>query len=650
MPPSEAAPGYRPDIQGLRAVAVLLVLGYHLSPARLTGGFVGVDVFFVISGYLITGQLYRELATTGRISLTRFWERRARRLLPAALLVLAVCTALTAVVVPTTQWDQTLRQIVASALYWQNWALASDAVAYSAQGNTATVVQHYWSLSVEEQFYVGWPILVLLVAWALRHRGPAVRRRGLLALLTVVTLVSFAWSVSLTRTDPDAAYFVTQTRVWEFSVGALLAVVLAGAGRTDAAAHRRAGWVLGWVGAGAVAASALLLDESSAFPGWIALLPVLGTAAVLAVGGLDAPGSVGRALRIRPARFLGDISYAVYLWHWPLIVAVPLVTGASLSRWDKGGVLLATLLLAWLSTRYVEQPVRVRRSRPGRRWQALVVTAAAMALVAGAAVQLQLSLDRQVAAERARAAEALSDPGVTGCLGPPALDPDNGCETPTGSGPLLVSPEVTSRQNTQEAFLGCQGDQDRRVVVSCTLGEREDPVRTVALVGDSHATMWFPALDRLGRERGWRIRTYSRSSCPFTEAVRLLPASEATPAKQEVCAWANERVSKRLVGDPEVDTVFVAAFSSAYQWRLDARREGPGAAEAGFRRAWAPLVQAGKQVVALRDVPVVKERVNTPDCLLASSGDPMACALPRGEALLPDAEATAASVDAKGCT
>jgi peptidoglycan/LPS O-acetylase OafA/YrhL len=156
----ESDRGYRPEIQGLRALAVLLVVGYHLSPTRLSGGYVGVDVFFVISGYLITAHLHREVETTGRLRLGRFWARRARRLLPASLLVLGCSAVFMAIVLPTTLWDQTIRQITASALYWQNWALAADAVDYSARGNSPTLVQHYWSLSVEEQIYLVWPLVL----------------------------------------------------------------------------------------------------------------------------------------------------------------------------------------------------------------------------------------------------------------------------------------------------------------------------------------------------------------------------------------------------------------------------------------------------------------------------------------------------------
>ena len=329
------ASGFCLDIQGLRAIAVSMVVIYHLRPSLLPGGFAGVDVFFVISGYLITGHLWRGYRKTGSVSLLDFWGRRARRLVPAAALVLLVTWLVARVAEPVTELPDIAVQIRASALYFQNWQLASEAVNYLQSEGPATPVQHFWSLSVEEQFYLVWPLLfgaaalvAIVVARARGGRGghhrprrqpspAAARRAGLVTVAVLTTALvgcSLAYSVYDTRTNPAAAYFVTTTRMWELGVGGLLAMVPDTYGRRIG----RQGW-LGWAGLAAVMVAAFTLSGTSPFPGWIALLPVLGAAAMIAGGSAD--GRLGPAplTSARPLVFLGGISYSLYLWHWPII-------------------------------------------------------------------------------------------------------------------------------------------------------------------------------------------------------------------------------------------------------------------------------------------------------------------------------------------
>jgi peptidoglycan/LPS O-acetylase OafA/YrhL len=278
----------RADIQAMRAIAVAAVFAYHLAPERVPGGFTGVDVFFVISGFLITGNLIREADATGRIDVWRFWSRRMRRLLPASLLVLAVCAVATYMVVPGNLWRPFFREIAASTLYVQNWALAGDSVDYLAAENTPSPVQHYWTLSAEEQFYVVTPLLLvgLLVVAGWIHA----RRRVLLGGLATVAAASFAWSVWLTSSDPPAAYFVTTTRAWEFCAGALLLFAPLPRGRLAARLAVAGGVAL-------VILASVVLSSSVPFPGAVAALPVLGAVALIwggerpAGGGPDSPRS-----------------------------------------------------------------------------------------------------------------------------------------------------------------------------------------------------------------------------------------------------------------------------------------------------------------------------------------------------------------------
>jgi peptidoglycan/LPS O-acetylase OafA/YrhL len=342
---------HRTDIQGLRALAIVLVVGFHLWPRRLPGGFVGVDVFFVISGYLITGQLLRDEPTGGR-DLGVFWVRRIRRLLPAALTVIVAVLFATWLFGPVSQWRKTGLQAMSSAVYLQNWQLApSSTVAGDPQ---PTALQHYWSLSVEEQFYLLWPILLLCCVLLGRRL-----RRGLLLIARVamglVAVGSIAFSLWFTRTHPAPAYFVTPTRMWELALGGLTAAAV----RPVVPASRRGRMLRGtavWLGFAAIGFAATTY-HAGRVPVVPALVPVLGTAAVIAadVGRGPTPNSL---LRLPPVQYLGNISYSVYLWHWPLIVLVPMVSGHEMTNARKVGVVVGALVLAGVTRRQIEDRFR----------------------------------------------------------------------------------------------------------------------------------------------------------------------------------------------------------------------------------------------------------------------------------------------------
>ena len=226
--PEHAEPSrFIPHVQGLRAIAVLAVVLYHFWPARFSGGYVGVDIFFVISGFLITSHLMRELTATGSLRLGQFWARRARRLLPASLLVLLFCAlvAMSPYLTPTSALPNEVREILASTFYVENWYLALNSADYLNHSGDPTTVQHYWSLSLEEQFYVMWPLLMLLAAWIGVKWFRGARRRAVITTLAVVSVLSFVFCVVFTMTNPAPAYFVTFGRMWQFGVGAMVALV-----------------------------------------------------------------------------------------------------------------------------------------------------------------------------------------------------------------------------------------------------------------------------------------------------------------------------------------------------------------------------------------------------------------------------------------
>ncbi|TQL03662.1 acyltransferase family protein [Cellulomonas sp. SLBN-39] len=578
--------GVRPEIQALRAIAVLAVVLFHLWPGAVPGGYVGVDVFFVISGFLITGHLARELARTGRLDLPQFWARRARRLLPASLLVMLVTASVTYVAVPAAYWGQFFREITASVLYVENWLLASDAVDYLGAENLASPAQHYWSLSVEEQFYLVWPLLLAACIRAgrlSRRVSPLQALRGLLALLLVT---SFAYSLWMTWTQPAAAYFVTPARVWQFAAGGLLALVVP---EPPGGLHRLRG-VVQWAGWAAIGSAVMLLGPTTPFPGYAALLPVLGALAVVWSGSPATALAPTALVDARPVQRLGDVSYSLYLWHWPPIVIIPLVVGQDLDHVTKVLILAGTLVAAFATKRWVEDPVRLRgplvRSRPR---VTLAATLAAMALVALVSGSGQVVANQRTAAS-VEAAGNLVERG-TPCLGADAvLGDDHPCENPELEGVLL--PDLAALAEDTGGAYACYDQEPGAELTSCTYGVTTDPAVTVALVGDSHAAMLVPGLLPHLDGLGWRLDTYVGRGCVWAEPS----------GPDDQCAPRLDAMQERLEHGERYDLVLVTTRRSIDrpQGSADPRAEA-------FAQAWRPVVDRGTRVVALADNPLVTE-------------------------------------------
>jgi peptidoglycan/LPS O-acetylase OafA/YrhL len=355
---------YRGDIDGLRAVAVTLVVLFHVGSSVLPGGFVGVDVFYVISGFLITGLLVRELRSSGTVSIANFYARRVRRLLPLSALVLVTTAIASRFLAPVLDRPGIGSDIQAAATYVANWHFATASTQYMASTGKSPVL-HYWSLSVEEQFYVLWPLLLLLASSGAARRSWQVGVRRIAVTLGVLGTVSFTLSVVTTTTSGPFAFFGLHTRAWELAVGAGLALA------TDRWLRRPTLWSisLGWIGLLMVLGSAGLLTGDTPYPGSAAALPVLGTAMLLASGAARSSWSVGRLLSLPPVRYLGRISYAWYLWHWPCLVLLGGVgadsaEGAGDQSAGGPGVtrlvaaIAASLVLSVLSHHLVENPAR----------------------------------------------------------------------------------------------------------------------------------------------------------------------------------------------------------------------------------------------------------------------------------------------------
>ncbi|MER5883252.1 SGNH hydrolase domain-containing protein [Streptomyces sp. NPDC001941] len=617
--PSPHRSAFRPDIEGLRAVAVLAVLAFHAGLPWLQGGFVGVDVFFVISGYLITGLLVREAITTGRVRLADFFSRRARRLLPSAAVVL-VCAALAGAVltVPLRRGDLE-HDVVASALSVANWRFVAQRTDYLAAGHDQSPLLHFWSLAVEEQFYLFWaPLLAVTVLCAARavRRGRAVRA-AVAVPTAVVGLGSFALSLTWTEHSASLAYLATPARAWQFAVGALLALLpwhlLRG--------PRVPRLLMGWAGAAAIAWSVVAYDASTPYPGVAALVPTLGAAAVIlaAIPGrgehsVDDRLSVGRLLSLRAPRAVGRLSYNLYLWHWPVLVLAEARLGSL--GWPAKTALTAASVLPALAAMYgVERPLRRSRtvSELPRRGLSLgiaaIVVPVVLALVVGSTTLRLLGGDEPVAMRGlppgatsgphllARPAGARLDRGPvvpTAAQARKDFPPDGACE---------VAPEVTRSP-------------------SCLFGAVDSPDRIV-LLGDSHAGQWFSPLLALASQRGWALQELVKQGCPLPQLTVHNPQLGRT--YRECDTWRADAL-QRLRSQPKPRLIVISS--------LNRYTDDRALLAEAWEKTLAPLRALGAPVVYLQDTPVPGRDV--PACVSGSPDDPSTCAFDRAKAQQPD--------------
>jgi len=635
------ASGFRPDIQGLRAIAVSMVVIYHLRPSLLPGGFAGVDVFFVISGYLITGHLWRGYRKTGSVSLLDFWGRRARRLVPAAALVLLVTWLVARVVEPVTELPAIAEQIRASALYFQNWQLASDAVNYLQAEGAATPVQHFWSLSVEEQFYLVWPLLfgvaALVAIAAARARGGRGQHRrspaggrpaGLVTVALLTTALvgcSLAYSVYDTRTDPAAAYFVTTTRMWELGIGGLLAMVPDAYGRRIG----RHGW-LGWAGLAAVIVAAFTLSGTSAFPGWIALLPVLGATAMIAGGGAE--GRLGPAplTSTRPMVFLGGISYSLYLWHWPIINLYSVWRGKAPGLLAGPLLVAAAVLLAWLTKVVVEDKVRLSPLLSGHGWRSVSVALAAVVPVVLVWVYLATPVTYN------------GRPPATNYPGAAALA--SKAAASVASEPVLPPLQDAASDLPQYWHDGCLDGTRAATEKVCTFGDTKNPVLTVALVGDSVAGNWFPALEKIALQRHWKLVTDLRGRCSWTATMLIDPTTNAAFTS---CQQWGQAVLSDLVTKIKPSVVITSEMPE--DATVDHPKLGPAAYQeeaAGTAKYWTDLENHGIDVVAIRETPFPDQ--DESGCVAQHGRNSPQCSVPTAKAILPNPPTILASRDTGG--
>lgn len=600
--------GFRADIEGLRGVAVLAVLLYHGGLPALTGGYIGVDIFFVISGYLITGLLLREMEETGTVSLSRFFASRAKRLLPSLAVVLSAVAALSWAVLSPVRRSIVSGDILAAGVYGINWRQAWRAVDYFGAGLEASPVQHFWSLAVEEQFYLVWPALLLAVTWRLRRRVGSPRPL-LLAAVSAVAVLSLGYSVHLTAVQAGAAYFSTFTRGWELALGGILALALTRPDRIP----RPLAATLSAGGMGAIAWACLGFTENTLFPGAAALVPVLGAGAVIAAGSAHGDRWPQRVLTLRPVRHVGRISYVWYLWHWPLLVLAQAHWG-DLSTGQSMLVVAASYVPTLVTHRLVEEPFRRARGfvRAPRRAFRLGFACTGTVMILGLVLQLTIPVIPTAPKELVAGSKALDRAG----------DP------PEKVSAVRPAPRNAKFDRGQMYADDCLVPPGGTTSPPCVYGD-ESSSTTVVLFGDSHAMQWFPALVRVARERGWRLVGLAKAGCPPAEVASY---TEVFKRAYSECATWREGALQRI--EEESPDLVVTSSLTTYTVMRDGHRLNRSASDAaltdGYAATMRRLQDAGARVTVMAETPRAGDRV--PDCVSRHPHDLDECAESRREA------------------
>jgi peptidoglycan/LPS O-acetylase OafA/YrhL len=652
---------FRPDIEGLRAVAVLAVVLYHAHVSVLGGGFDGVDVFFVVSGYLITGLLWRELNRDGRVSLSAFYGRRARRLLPAAILVVVVTALAARRWMPPLELPSVMKDGVASSLYVANYRFALQHTSYLAPTRVVSPFQQFWSLGAEEQFYLVWPLLLLgaSLVWRRPHRYQHYRWRDpkggrggpdrftALAVLVAVTVFSCVLSIWLTHVNQPWAFFSLPTRAWELGAGGVLALSAPYVRRIPAAAAT----VVGWVGLTVIVLSFFLITPSTPYPGTAALAPVIGTVLVIASGevaALRANAIVRRqgpakVLARPPMRAIGRISYSWYLWHWPFLILAPYVLGYTLSLWQNLFVAALSGAVAAISYAVVETPARTsawlasipRRSlltggtlSAGGALVCILVAANLPSLTGHGVARVASIHTNPISSTRGAAPSPARTPATT--VDPlqaqiSSINAQIAAQLSVGVGitevPSNLHPTL-AEANTDDppVFVdGCMDSYLDSSVQNCEFGDLASNT-SVVIFGDSHAGMWFPAVDVAANQHGWRLYTWTKATCPPLNLPIYSPELGRTFTECET--WRQNVLARIQAVHPALVILGVARhYTSVY----------------GFTPYQLPWLQALAQMVTtIRQMgakvmvigPVPKPPFNVPDCLSAHLDDAAACTEP----------------------
>jgi peptidoglycan/LPS O-acetylase OafA/YrhL len=547
---------FRPDVEGLRGIAILAVVGYHCGLSWISGGFVGVDVFFVLSGYLITRLLVAEIEATGRLNLLQFYARRVRRLLPASALMLAVTLGVGSLLFAPGELEFAARAARAAAIYLANVFFATNAADYFAPRVELNPLLHMWSLAVEEQFYVFWPLLIAAgLLWVRSRRVLA----GALAAITGASLAACIW---LTAQDATTAFYLLPTRAWEFGAGGMLSLAV------WQRVSPRVAIAIGWMGLLLVGGSLVLITEALPFPGSLAMVPVAGTCCLLFAGATTPGSGAPRMLTTAPLLWVGGLSYSWYLWHWPFLVFTQ-VLFPEVSLTGKLAAALLALGAAAVSYRFVENPIRQHPALVRRPVLSLSTGVALTVVCFAGAVQT-----RDVATVLAQT-------------------------------PAMKRFAVAAADDGRVPRAACVSTGAQSAVMRCAFGAR-DAATHVVLFGDSHAIHWFNPIQSIAEKRAWALTTVLKSGCG---AADLDDGTDAPDRAASACeTWRREAIDSIVQWRPDLVILGTATNYTTVdrgQWRRRVRD--------GLRASLQDLVDNGLRVVVMRDVP--RFVFDVPDCL-----------------------------------
>ncbi len=593
---ASAAPAsqFRVDIEGLRGVAVLLVVLYHAGVPFLPGGYVGVDTFFVISGFLITLHL---IDPTRRLSLREFYARRIRRLLPSALLVLLVTVIAARIWGPILQVTDVAQDALATAALIVNYWFAASDLDYLQQATSPSPLLHFWSLAVEEQFYFVWPVVILVIIGLTRLAPARVRTAAFAVVAIAVVATSLLASITMTGPNPSISYFSLQTRAWELGAGAIIAIAAPLCARIPASFAR----VLGWVGLLLVLGSAVILTDASPFPGSLAILPVAGSGLIIIGGFVGSPGAVGSLLGARILRFLGSVSYTWYLWHWPVIVIAPNLFDTSFTVAENLAMSFLALWFAVLTSLWIERPL-LRAPLSSLPWFRIAALGAIVTvIIAGSMV-----------------------------LFPPRVYVPTVGEAPSSlSNSGSVSPAVELAEQDKPAYPAeCIADFLVVVQPPCFIKANgsDRGVATagrVVLLGDSHAGHWYPVVRSVADLTGSDVEVLNKVGCPLAD---LTVVNTTLKREYTECNEWRDGMLDRLESEPKPSIIFISALN---------KYEGD---DELLAEAWQVTM---KRLDAL-DVPIVylvdtpHPLTDVPSCVADHLDDWSACAFDRTEAVVVD--------------
>lgn len=582
---------FRPEIEGVRAVAAILIAIYHIWLGNVSGG---VDVFFVVSGFLITASLLGMYERSGGIDVTGYLLKLGKRLFPMAFTVLLFILVTSFLFLPQSQWTDTIREIVAALFYVENWMLAFNSVDYLAQNNAASPVQHFWAMSTQFQFYVIWTA-ILIIAIFIAKKMNIRPRKSLFVILITLFIVSFGYSVYITTVNQPWAYFDTFARVWEFATGGILFLIIG-----NIALNKFTSFIFGWAGFIGLVSCGLILQVSTVFPGYAALWPVMSAVLILIAGNNGGKYSIYRLLSSEPLVKFGGISYGFYLWHWPLLILYYNITGnASVSITSGLTIILAAIVFSYVTTNIVEKPIRNRKATSKPK-TALVLLGIASPVIILSGVWTYHINTLQVGVDSTELSDGGDYPGAMVFASDISENPEVD----------YVPQAVHVKDDLPRSYAdGCHQHVEKSDVIMCEYGETENPDRTIALVGGSHSTHWLPALEIYAYKSNTKIMNYTKSVCRFSSEAYLM----TTPAAQETCEEWIGNVTKALV-EEQPDLVFTTA--DATEWE--------GIPE-GYAQKWKELEENDIDVFAIKDNPRVEYDV--PSCIEEYGVDNEGCHL-----------------------